>query len=119
MLAGVGALPGRMPHQQGNSQWPLVTSNSLTSFAPSTGVRGGGGVSVGGATVAGMALGVEGAGLVCVAWAARVVGGAGLLGRDGTVGDTPLDICCTTTGVAAMQDTNDNAVSALTMIKSV
>jgi hypothetical protein len=62
-----------------------------------------------------MALGVEGAGLVGVAWAIRV--GAGWLGSDDAVGDTSLGICCTTTGVAATQDTNDNAVSALTMIK--
>lgn len=66
-----------------------------------------------------MALGVEEAGLVCVASAVRVVGGVGWLGSDDAVGDTSLDIWCTTTGVAAMQDTNDNAVSALPMIKSV
>jgi hypothetical protein len=100
----------------------------LTSFAPSTGVRGGIGVPVGGARVAGMALGVEGAGLVGVASAVRVVGGPDLPGRDGTVGVIPLGASCVTVlgtalgctlvGVAVMQDIIDKVVSALKIIKS-
>ena len=39
--------PGRMPHQQGNSQWPFVRNNSFTNFIPSIGPNGGIGVPVG------------------------------------------------------------------------
>lgn len=39
--------PGRMPHQQGNSQWPFVRNNSFTSFVPSVGPNVGIGVPVG------------------------------------------------------------------------